>query len=589
MPISKHRSPEGRVVRRSCNIATSFGALLLAVAALTAGRADASSPYLEPPERFVFDGKNDDLLTAGLGPAGLATPPTGADPERLAEWTERRRRAIHQNWRALVDLRRWSYGIDIRIAGIEYIAHVGSDGKIPGSSFLLQIPATFDPSKPCLLLTAASGSRGIYGSLPTVGQWGLRRGCAVVSDDKGLGMRVADPTNGWQVTATGRIESTSKIDTPFAHALQIAHAHTAFDSEANWGRMLLRSGKLALQLLSTEFPKRKPFTPSNTLIIAAGISNGGAAVLQALEADNGKFFDGAVASEPNVHLQGSPSLYDYATFHAMLQPCAVLAENLAEIPLGMVVSMNHSRHSDWCQRLTEDGWISGTDTSSRANAARQRLLESGIEPSALRLGAVNLQFGLWTSVAATYAQNYFRRELAQPVCGLGFAATDVSGQPRALTSAERAGLFSDGTGIAPTAGINLVRLDAQGLASSEAAKSYDTAKCLREVEPKVAATTKRLAIRGEPGNRPVIVLHGRGDGLIPIAHTSRHYAERAATKNSKFRFLEVAKGQHFDAFLVIPGMEPDFAPMQPVLDRSLDDLRVFLTEGQPLPTSGILD
>jgi hydroxybutyrate-dimer hydrolase len=589
MPISKPRSPENGVARRSSKTVTSVGALLLAATALSTDRADAGSPYLEPPERFVFDGKDDDLLTAGLGAAGLATPPTGADPERLTEWTERRRRAIHQNWRALVDLRRWSYGIDIRVAGVEYIAHVGSGGGVPGSSFLLQIPATFDPKKPCLLVTAASGSRGIYGSLPTVGQWGLRRGCAVVSDDKGLGMRVADSTNGWQVTATGRIESAPKIDTPFAHALQIAHAHTALDSEANWGRMLLRSGKHALQLLSTEFPQSKPFTPSNTLIIAAGISNGGAAVLQALEADDGKFFDGAVASEPNVHLQGSPSLYDYATLHAMLQPCAVLAENLAEIPLGMVIGMNRARYSDWCQRLTEDGWISGTDTSSRANAARQRLLDSGIEPSALRLGAVNLQFGLWTSVAATYAQNYLRRALTQPVCGLGFAATDASGRPRALTSAERASLFSDGTGIAPTAGINLVRVDAQGLTSSEPANSYDTAKCLRDVASQVAVATKRLAIRGKPGNRPVIVLHGSGDGLIPIAHTSRRYAERAAANNSKFRFLEVAKGQHFDAFLMIPGMEPSFTPMQPTVDQSLDNILSFLTNDQPLPSSGILD
>lgn len=589
MPISKHRSPERRVARHSSKTVTSVGALLLAAATFSTDRADARSPYLEPPERFVFDGKNDDLLTAGLGPGGLAAPPSGADPERLAEWTERRRRAIHQNWRALVDLRRWSYGIDIRVAGVEYIAHVGSDGGIPGSSFLLQIPATFDPNKPCLLVTAASGSRGIYGSLPTVGQWGLRRGCAVVSDDKGLGMRVTDPTNGWQVTATGRIEFAPKIDTPFPHALQIAHAHTAFDSEANWGRMLLRSGKYALQLLTAEFPQSKPFTPSNTLIIAAGISNGGAAVLQALEVDNGNFFDGAVASEPNVHLQGSPSLYDYATLHAMLLPCAVLAENLAEIPLGLVVGMNHPRYSDWCQRLTEDGWISGTDTSSRATAARQRLLDSGIEPSALRLGAVNLQFGLWTSVAATYAQNYLRRELTQPVCGLGFAATDASGQPRALTSTERASLFSDGTGIAPTAGINLVRQNEQGALSSETAGSYDTAKCLRDAASRISDATKRLRLKGKPGNRPVIVIHGRGDGLIPIAHTSRRYAERVSSSHPNFRFIEVARGQHFDAFLMIPGMEPSFSPMQPTVDQSLDNVLAFLTTDQPLPVSGILD
>jgi hydroxybutyrate-dimer hydrolase len=112
---------------------------------------------------------------------------------------------------------------------------------------------------------------------------------------------------------------------------------------------------------------------------------------------------------------------------------------------------------------------------------------------------------------------------------------------------------------------------------------------LRDVASQVAVATKRLAIRGKPGNRPVIVLHGRGDGLIPIAHTSRRYAERAAANNSKFRFLEVAKGQHFDAFLMIPGMEPSFTPMQPTVDQSLDNILSFLTNDQPLPSSGILD
>lgn len=567
----------------------SSGALVVIL--LACGSVDAGekpSPYHEPPERHAFDGVTDDLLTAGLGVTGLAQQPGIAEAPKLSEWRDRRRRAIWQSWRALVDLRRWGYGSEIRIAGVEYIAHVKASERIPESSFLLQIPSTFDPSKPCLLVTAASGSRGIFGSLPTVGQWGLRQGCAVVSDDKGLGMRVTDPTGGWRLTASGRIEPIARAASPFPHALQMTHAHESFESEPNWGRLLLRSGKLALQLLSTEYPKRSAFTPKNTLIIAAGISNGGAAVLQALDADDAQFIDAAVASEPNIHLAGAPALYDYATLHAMLQPCAILAENLTEVPLGIVVGMNLARHTDWCERLAQDGIVSGRDVASRASDARQRLLQSGIEPAALRLGAVNLQFGLWTSVAATYAQTYLRRGLNEPACGVSFTATDPGGQPRELQASERAALFSDGTGIAPTAGINIVARDATGAWSTVNAASYDTARCLRSVSADITNVTQTLIVRGRADQRPVIVLHGAADALIPIAHTSRRYAALTAGRNPNFRFLEIANGQHFDAFLAIPGMEPAFAPMQPFLDRSLDDVYAFLTQRKTLPSSGIL-
>ncbi len=578
MPISKLTSPK-----------TAPAALMAAfLVAASANAKDEASPYQETPERHVFDGETDDLLTAGLGISGLIQQPSTAEAPKLSTWRDQRRRAIHQNWRALVDLRRWTYGSDTRIAGIEYVAHAKASKGIPESSFLLQIPSTFDPNHPCLLVTAASGSRGIFGSLPTVGQWGLRKGCAVVSDDKGLGMRVTDSTNGWRLTASGRIEQTARSGGPFPHALQMAHAHEAFDSEPNWGRMLLRSGKLALQLLSAEYPERAAFTPKNTLIIAAGISNGGAAVLQALDADEQEFLDAAVASEPNVHTAGAPALYDYATLHGMLQPCAILAENLSEIPLGMVIGMNLARYTAWCERLAKDGLANGADTAARASDARQTLLRSGIEPAALRLGAVNLQFGLWTSVAATYAQSYLRRDLNQPACTIGFAATDTSGRPRELQANERAALFSDGTGIAPTAGINIVAQETDGSFSVTNASSYETAQCLRSLSAQIRSSTDKLNVSGKTGKRPVIVLHGASDALIPIAHTSRRYATLAAPRNPNFRFLEIASGQHFDAFLAIPGMEPGFAPMQPFLDRSLDDVHAFLTQGKALPASGIL-
>lgn len=562
-----------------------LAALLIVLAPLATRSASAADGFSAPPTRSVYDGRDDDLLSAGLGMKGLLAVPASPDAQRLASFAERRRRAIHQNWRGLADLA--VPAEDVRIAGVEYFGLLAARGRLPASGFLLQIPADFDVRRPCLLVTAASGSRGVYGALPTVGQWGLRRGCAVVTDDKALGMRVIDRTAGLEVGPDGAVmplAAHAHRAAAFPHALEMAHAHALPHSEPLWGRLLLRAGEVALRLLSQEYPDAPRFTPERTLIIAAGISNGGGAVLQALEADRGRFFDGAVASEPNVQVAGAPTLYDYATLHALLQPCAVLAESLAEIPLGFAIAAGSAHHQAWCARLADDGLVKGDDLAARAADARRQLLASGIEPVGLRLGAINLQLNLWTSVAATYVQSYLRRSPSEPACGLGFAASDAAGRPRALGDAERLALFSDGTGIAPTAGIQII---VDGNAAPTLA--YGTVRCLRDLVPATAQAAGMSQVTGKTGRRPVIVLHGRADGLVPIAHSSRPYALAAAAHNPHFRFLEIVRGQHFDALLAIPGMRAGHVAMQPAVDRALDDVRRFLEQGAALPPSATID
>lgn len=584
MPLSNHWSPE-RPPRRVGALGRSLGTLFITLASVPQLAASVSGDFETPPVRSAYDGRTDDLLTAGLGLDGLRAMPTAPDAQRLSSFAERRRRAIHQNWRGLADLA--APMDDRRVAGVEYLGVVAARGRLPASGFLLQIPADFDTQRPCLLVTAASGSRGVYGSLPTVGAWGLRRGCAVVTDDKGLGMRVIDRTAGAVTAFDGTVlpfSDPARGTAAFPHALEMAHAHAQPASEALWGRLLLRAGEVALRLLSAEFPDAPRFTPARTLIITAGISNGGGAVLQALEADGGRFFDGAVASEPNVLVAGAQTLYDYATQHALLQPCAVLAEDLAKIPLGFVVTAGAMRNRSWCADLATDGIVSGPDPAAQAADARRQLVGSGIEPAALRLGAVNLQLNLWTSVAATYLQSYLRRGPADAACGIGFAATDAEGRPRALSDAERLALFSDGTGIAPTAGIQLV---VDGAAAPVLA--YRTVRCLRDLVPATASATRAAQVTGRTGRRPVVVLHGRADGLVPIAHSSRPYVAAAGRHNPQLRFVELVRGQHFDALLSLPGMRTDHVAMQPAVDRALDDVRRFLEEGIPLPPSAVID
>ncbi len=155
------------------------------LAATFAGPAAGTLPaeIVGEPIRRVFDGKSDDLLSAGLGTEGLRGPAPGfADPANPAA-LELRRRAIWNNYRGLADLSeaggfgRLSGPRDgERIAGVEYLAAVRKPGGTGITTVMLQIPAQFDPARPCLVAVASSGSRGIYGALPTAGEWGPAQG-----------------------------------------------------------------------------------------------------------------------------------------------------------------------------------------------------------------------------------------------------------------------------------------------------------------------------------------------------------------------------------------------------------------------------
>lgn len=52
---------------------------------------------------------------------------------------------------------------------------------------MVQVPASFDPDRACIVTGTSSGSRGIYGAIGSSGEWGLKKGCAVAYADKGSG------------------------------------------------------------------------------------------------------------------------------------------------------------------------------------------------------------------------------------------------------------------------------------------------------------------------------------------------------------------------------------------------------------------
>lgn len=605
------------------------------------------------PIRREFDGTADDLLTAGLGLDGLRGPPPGFANPLHPTPLELRRRAIYMAYRGLVDVtdaggfgRYFGPAAGQKVPGVEYLLAVRTPDGRSTTTVLLQIPANFDAKNPCLVAVASSGSRGIYGALPTAGEWGLKHGCAVVHTDKGTGIGVwdldrgrgyridgtvtddaQDPLVTYAPPADGQLASHAAAE---PHTMLFKHAHSGLNPEADWGTYLLQAIHVAFGLLNAESrgDLRRSLTPDNTLVIAAGISNGGSAVLRAIEKDRAGWIDGAIALEPNAIVHGRTAgvsiesggrrvqdfgiaLYDYTGLHYLYQPCAMLAEADANAPFVAQLAPARPRYEQWCRSLQERGLLPAGDVAAAAAEARERLRAHGMLDEGLRLGAFNVGLTLWPAITTTYAWAYSRLPAWQPPCGVTFAPVDASGRPRALTEEESVRLFADGTGIAPTGGIMLVARGADGERRFANEGSVDLAICLApdsvldearrsglalppwrdELLDRLRAGQQEIVMSARVGNRPVIVLHGRADSLIPVNHTSRAYYavnQRDRGERDELRYYELQHGQHFDAFLALPGFAEHYVPMQAWMNRSFDAMYARLTGGVPLPPSQVL-
>jgi len=606
--------------------------------------------FVGRPVRRAYDGVSDDLLTAGLGLAGLrSSAPEFADPLQPTA-AELRRRAVHACYAATVDVtdaggfgRLYGPEGDRRLAGVEYLLAVRTPDGAGVTSVWLQIPAHFDPGDPCLLAVAASGSRGVHAALPTAAEWGLRRGCAVVHSDKGGGIGVwdvdrdrgyridgtltADRADPWLSFAPDPGAELEALKARAPHSLLFKHAHSRQNSEAHWGEYLLQAIAVAFELLNEEFRGRTNgrLSADNTLVLAAGISNGGAAVLRALEADRGRWIDGAVVSEPNAVVAGRTGdlrlantphsavtgirLYDYANLHFLMQPAAVLAEDDPGAPFFAATAAVRPALEAWARELQAVGLLPAGDIASVARAARARLIAEGILPEALGLGHFNRAAWLWPAVSVAYASAYAKLAPWEMPFGVRCAATDPGGRPRQLREEEAARLWCDASGVAPTAGVSLVAPSPDG---DRAANDGSVALALAlapdrllaeaagpvalpaghaELMARVEAGHAAVVMNAAPGNRPLVMVHGRADGLIPVNHASRAYYavnRRDRGERDELRYYEVEHGQHFDGMLAVPGFAERYVPMQPWLVRALELVYARLKQGEPLPPSQVI-
>ena len=330
----------------------------------------------------------DDLLSAGLGLNGLrGALPVFANSESPTPG-ELRRRAIYSSWRGIADLGPLGgygeiYGAVPVVGGREFSAFARLPDANAPHRVLVQVPDLFDRERRCVVVTASSGSRGIYGSIALAGAWGLPRGCAVAYTDKGTGsgyfdvasntgVRLAGTRGGPEGEALEFVPTAGSEPAPTNHIL-VKHAHSGDNPEGDWGRHVLQAARFALRALDQAYPDDAPFTAANTRIIATALSNGGGAVLRAAEDDDG-LIDGVVAVEPNIWAgEGGRALFDYVTEAALLAPCALLDPRFDDVPFARVAGTPPPAWRTRCNALHESGYLSASDESKRAREAYDRL------------------------------------------------------------------------------------------------------------------------------------------------------------------------------------------------------------------------
>ncbi|RDS81083.1 hydrogenase [Dyella monticola] len=547
--------------------------------------------------RITAHRDHDDLLSAGLGLEGLkGVLASFADPAHPT-LQELRRRAIQASWKGIADLGPLGgygavYGAVPDVPGREYQAFANIPDAHSPHRVLVQVPDQFDQAHRCLVVTASSGSRGIYGAIALAGAWGLPRGCAVAYTDKGTGSGYFDYADNSGVTLDGERakRGTAMLefepDAASGKGIAIKHAHSGDNPEADWGRHVLQAAQFGLAMLDRAFPEQAPFTPQNTRIIATGLSNGGGAVLQAAGLDEQYTLAGVVALEPNVHTpQHGRALYDYATEAALWLPCALMDASFDATPFAR--DAHGAPHAAWtarCASLHAHGLLKASTLQAQVSQAYEHLRNTGWTDQAMATAASSTALDLWRVIGAAYASAYLRRGADSMPCGYHYAAV-VNGKPGVADEATRASWWADASGIPPGNGVGLF-----GGTDDSADPALPGTLGLRhlwtgnDVDARALQTSvQALAPRLPRRDLPMWVLHGADDGLLPTAFTSEPYVAWLHEQGRSPLYWKVSHAQHFDAFLSLPGFGDKHLPLLPYGYAALDRLWAHLFQGQQWP------
>lgn len=614
-----------------------------------------------------YDGSSDDLLTAGLGKSGLA----GALPpyaDALAPTAaELRRAAIYNSYRAIVDMTTSGgygslYGPNVavdgtvtadegKIAGTEVLAFSDDGSGQQNVLLMVQVPAHFNPKRPCIITATSSGSRGVYGAIST-GEWGLKRGCAVAYTDKGTGSgphdlasdtvplidgvrtSAAAAGNAAQFRAPLDAAQLAAVNAATPNRLAFKHAHSQRNPEKDWGRYTLQAVEFAFWVLNERYGFEIPRTdltlrtihPVNTLVIASSISNGGGAAIAAAELDRQQLIDGVAVSEPAVELPADPgvsvrrggverpvsakTLYDFTTYANLYQSCAALSPQVAGAPGSAFVVVAFAANR--CASLKSKGLLSADTLAGQADEALAKLAAYGWEPESAVLHASLAAFEVAPAVSVTFGNALARASVADALCGYSFAAATAQGLVRPITPLELAPMSATGNGVPPSAGVQLINnlnpgfalRDLFSFSPSTGVQDFnlDGALCLRGLLSGTGAQALALQAgidetrrNGDLNGKPALIVHGRADALLPVTHTSRPYTalnRKVEGGRSRLSYIEVTNAQHFDTFIglpaVLPGYDTRYIPLHVYLFRALDSMYDHLRHGDKLPPSQVV-
>ena len=653
---------------------------VLAAAVLTAcgggdgGELNAKPGYLGTVRQQGYDGSSDDLLTAGLGKSGLAVATAPGFAIALQPTAaELRRLAIYTNYRAMLDMTAAGgygtlYGPNVdaqgrvtagegRIAGTEYIAFSDDGTGRKNVTLMVQVPDSFDPRKACIITATASGSRGVYGAI-TTGEWGLKRGCAVAYSDKGTGAAPHDLMSdtvplidGTRSTAAAAGKQAAfnagltageltVFNTATPNRFAFKHAHSGQNPEKDWGRTTLQAVEFAYYVLNERYGDRnilgerlRTLKPSNTIVIASSISNGGGAAIAAAEQDSQWLIDGVAVSEPAVELPASPgvtvqrggtalpvvgkTLVDFTSYANLYQPCASLAASISGSPYAAAFASGFASTAlpiapNRCAALRAAGLLNATTTAAQAEEALQKLRDYGWEPESSELHASLAAFEVAPAVSVTFANSLSRASVKDNLCGYSYAGATAAGAVTPLAPEALASMFSTGNGVPPSSGVQLINnkgkfgaaRDFLSVSTNSGVADWNTpgALCLRNLVTGNDGAARALQAgvdetrrNGNLQGKPAIIVHGRADALLPVNHTTRPYValnRKVEGAASKLSYVEVTNAQHFDSFIglptVLPGYDTRYIPLHVYLNRALDAMYDHLANGKALPPSQVV-
>ncbi|MBQ0935417.1 D-(-)-3-hydroxybutyrate oligomer hydrolase [Ideonella paludis] len=456
-----------------------------------------------------------------------------------------------------------------------------------------------------------------------------------------------------QFKAAVSAEDLAAFNAATPHRVAYKHAHSQQLPDKDWGRNTLDAVRFALHVLNTyhtpaALPNAgakakgasKPFyRANNTVVIASSVSNGGGAALSALEQDTERLIDGVAVSEPNAQPYRTPELriqqgeqlvpkhsrllLDYFTHANVYQACAVLSPQagIGLSPLFWPAAYTASAEAR-CNALAAKGLIQGETLTDKADAALAQMRAYGWQAESDFLQASHFRFAT-NAIAVTYTNAYGRFSVTDSVCGYSFANTDVTGAVVPQLAVVQAGLFASGNGVPPTSGVNVVwnssvggaKLDflAASPSSGTADFALDGALCLRSLvtgrdpvtrqpltgllktqSDRVRAGLSEVRQTAKLRGRPVMIVAGRNDALLPVNHTARAYYGRHLLKDgqpSQASYVEVTNAQHFDSFISfgpLLGYDTRYVPLHVYFNRALDAVWARLTEGTPLPPSQVV-